>query len=384
VIIQPTWKNNPDINRLFELFTAHRFQLFIVGGWIRDCVLNIPAHDLDLATDATPNQILKMITPYGLKHNSNFSQYGTVLLGADNISVTTFREDINPQGRQTDVKFSKNLETDANRRDFTINALYATYEGRIIDPLNGLDDLINGRVKFIGHPYDRISEDYLRVLRFFRFTAAYGNANNGFDPDGLSAVKRIDIQKLRTLSPERVRHEVLRLVTVRPLYWCLKSIEKTPIWSWLFPQGNSQNINRLEKIEKEYGLNSPTILNLAILGVQPYNPIYALTRSESQYLEIMRKLLNSRQKIDEIAYRHGVDLAKDFHLVQAVLSNKAIATDFIERITLAAKQTFPITSSDLSRQYKGEKLGQTLKEIEQTWIDSQFTLKKEELLDKYL
>src|SRR5271166_5067337 len=181
----------------------------LIGGAVRDLALGERALDFDFATTATPDEVIRRGRKAGFKVVLTGVAHGTVTLIVNGrpIEVTTLREDVETDGRHAKVTFGRDFRADALRRDFTINALSLDVDGRLHDPFGGLDDLAAGRVRFIGDADARIREDYLRILRFFRFSARFGTG--ALDRDGLSATVR-HRSDLGRLSRERVRAEVLK------------------------------------------------------------------------------------------------------------------------------------------------------------------------------
>ncbi len=182
-----------------------------VGGCVRDAVLGRPVTDVDIATTDPPEQVVALIERAGLKAVPTGLAHGTVTAIARGrpFEVTSLRIDVETYGRHAKVAFTDDWQADAARRDLTINALSCTPDGRIFDYFGGLDDLRSGRVRFVGDPRARIREDYLRLLRFFRFHAHYGRGAP--DPDGLAAAGELALEAAN-LSGERVRAELLRLL----------------------------------------------------------------------------------------------------------------------------------------------------------------------------
>lgn len=199
------------LHRLLALLSRDNEQAYIVGGAVRNSLLGLPIDDIDLATSLTPEAVIDRVTMAGMRYLPTGIDHGTVTVFADErpYEVTTFREDIETDGRHAIVRFGQSLRKDAERRDFTINALYADASGFVSDPVGGLDDILGRRVRFIGDPVSRIREDYLRSLRFFRFTARY--AKGDADEAALTAIDQ-ERDGLTTLSRERVRTELTKLL----------------------------------------------------------------------------------------------------------------------------------------------------------------------------
>ena len=199
------WLMRPETQAVFEVIEACGHSVWAVGGCVRDDLLGMPVRDIDLATSATPAQVMEIGRAAGLKAVPTGIDHGTVTLisGGAPYEVTTLRRDVDSDGRRATVAFGASVEEDAGRRDFTVNALYADRTGTLLDPVDGLPDLRARRVRFVGDPDARVHEDYLRILRFFRFTALYGTPENGIDADGLAACAA-GAEGLEKVSRERI------------------------------------------------------------------------------------------------------------------------------------------------------------------------------------
>jgi len=205
------WLNSGGLPRLLGVLDCDGEEARAVGGAVRNALLGMPIAEIDVATTAVPEEVVKRVTAAGFKPVPTGIEHGTVTVVIDKhpIEVTTLRKDVETYGRHARVEFGRDWKTDAERRDFTINALSATRDGTVYDYAGGLDDLKEHRVRFIGDAAKRIAEDYLRILRFFRFHAAYGSGRP--DVAGLAACIA-GRDGLDQLSRERVRMELLKLL----------------------------------------------------------------------------------------------------------------------------------------------------------------------------
>jgi poly(A) polymerase len=239
----------------------------VVGGAVRDLALGEPAFDFDLATTASTDEVIGRARAAGFKVALTGVAHGTVTIGVDGrpIETTTLRQDVETDGRRAKVAFGRDFAADARRRDFTINALSLGPDGTIHDTVGGLDDLAAGRVRFIGDADQRIREDYLRILRFFRFSARF--AANGLDPEGLSAATRAR-EGLARLSRERVRAELMKLIAAERAGDVVQTMGECgflePILGgFAYPR----RLGRLIAIEAGRGRRADAVLRLAALGV---------------------------------------------------------------------------------------------------------------------
>jgi poly(A) polymerase len=252
--------------RALEALNGEGEETRLVGGAVRDLALGEPGFDFDLATTASTEEVIRRARAAGFKVALTGVPHGTVTLVVDGrpIETTTLRQDVETDGRRAKVAFGRDFAADAERRDFTINALSLGPDGTVHDPVGGLDDLAAGRVRFIGDPNQRIREDYLRILRFFRFSARF--AANGLDSEGLSAAIRAR-EGLARLSRERVRAELIKLITAPRAGEVVQTMGECgflePILGGLaYPR----RLSRLIAIEADRGRGPDAILRLAALG----------------------------------------------------------------------------------------------------------------------
>src|SRR5665213_2297634 len=221
------WLTGGALPRLLEVLDRDGEEARAVGGAVRNELLGLPVAEVDVATTAVPDKVVKRVTAAGFKPVPTGIEHGTVTVVIDKqpFEVTTLRKDIETDGRHAKVAFGRDWKVDAERRDFTINALSVTREGAVYDYAGGLADLEERRVRFIGDPAKRIAEDYLRILRFFRFHAAYGTSDHPYT-EGIAACIA-GRSGLDQLSRERVRMELMKLVVAararrRRLSRCLR------------------------------------------------------------------------------------------------------------------------------------------------------------------
>lgn len=255
------WMRDPRIVKIVRALTvgdadAVRF----VGGCVRDSLLGHAPKDIDLATTLTPPQVIEALHGAGLSAAPTGLDHGTVTAIADHfpIEVTSLRADVTTDGRRATVAFTTDWATDARRRDFTINALYVTPDLKLFDPAGGAADLAGARVRFIGAAEDRIREDYLRILRFFRFSARFAKA---FDADGLAACSALR-SGIKQLSAERVGDELTKILALPSAARALTAMNEASILAEIWPAPPSiETLARLKEIAPE----APAPLGLAAL-----------------------------------------------------------------------------------------------------------------------
>jgi len=229
------WLCAREAQAVFECVEAGGFHVRAVGGVVRNALLGLPVEDVDLATDATPETVSQLALKAGLSVHPTGIEHGTVTVVSGHVAyeVTTLRRDVSTDGRRATVAFTTDWREDAMRRDFTINAIYCDREGRVFDPLGGYPDLADRKVRFIGSADERIREDYLRILRFFRFHAAFAG-DRPIDGEGLSACVA-HREGLPGLSRERVRSELLRMLAAPGAVPVTRTMAETGILGAILP-----------------------------------------------------------------------------------------------------------------------------------------------------
>lgn len=357
------------------------FQAFAVGGCVRNELLGVEVADVDIATDAHPETVVSLAQAAGLAAVPTGIEHGTVTVVASGIGheVTTFRKDIETDGRRAVVEYAKSLEEDAHRRDFTMNALYAAFDGELVDPLNAMPDIAAGRVRFIDDPSDRIREDYLRILRFFRFHAWFGDPEGGIDPDALAACAEL-AEGLETLSKERVGGEVKKLLNAPDPAPSVAAMGQTGVLMRILPGAQPAALPILVHLEEQAGLGPNWLSRLACLGGENHKAFLRMSRSDDRQLALYRHEAMGLGHVAELAYRHGADEAVTILLIRAALTGQDIPDNLQQQAQTAAAQEFPINARDLMPDFQGPDLGARLKELETAWIESGFKLTRDQLL----
>lgn len=376
--IEDDWIAGQALQQVLACLTDEGHRAYLVGGCVRNALMGLPVADIDIATDARPDRVAALAERAGLKVAPTGIEHGTVTIIAGGVphEVTTFRRDVETDGRRAVVAFADRLEEDAARRDFTMNALYADASGQVIDPLGGLPDLLARRVRFVGEPADRIREDYLRILRFFRFHAVYGDADAGPDPDGLAACAA-HAEGLEQLSRERIGHEMRRLLAAADPAPTIATMQAAGILSRILPGANPRGLAPL--IHLEDGLAPDWLRRLACIGGEDARGAFRLSRQEERRLTLLTGLAGAAGGPAEMAFRHGGDLARDVLLLRAALLEMPLPLGWQAVIDRGAAAVFPIRAADLPG-LSGAALGARLKELEARWIASDFGLSREQLL----
>ncbi|MFY0693023.1 MAG: CCA tRNA nucleotidyltransferase [Paracoccaceae bacterium] len=378
--LNASWVTQPATRKVTRAFDASGYQIFFVGGCVRNALLDSKVADIDLATDATPEQMTEIGRQAGLRTVPTGIDHGTITFVVEKIpfEVTTFRTDVSTDGRRATVAFSTSLEEDARRRDFTMNALYATPDGEIRDPVGGLEDLNRRHVRFIEDPRRRITEDYLRILRFFRFHAWYGDPQEGLDPEGLAACAEL-AEGLDNLSRERIGSEMRKLLSANDPAPSVASMEISGVLAHVLPGADARVLTRL--VHLEAAMPPSWQRRAAALGGEDPSERWRLSRADTRMLATLREQTGSAQGLAAIAFRHGAEIARDTALIRAATFEQPLPAGMEKDIDAGAGAVFPVTAADLMPDLEGPELGRRLKELEEHWIASGFSLSREDLLN---
>jgi len=366
-----------------------------VGGCVRKAICGENIEDIDLATSLEPNEVKKRLNKKDIQVIDTGISHGTVtaILNKKKFEITTLRKDVSTDGRHANVEFTSNWEEDALRRDFTINAIYVDIEGRIFDPLNGISDLHNGKIKFIGSSRERIQEDYLRILRYFRFFTQYSKTDH--DQDIIRSIK-LYIDGLNKISNERIFDELKKIFVLRNIYDLFSHNDSKEIILSIFPQFKYYErlkiiTNFNKKLRDEYDNN----LVLALLIIDQSNNYEYFCHKYKTSNNIKNKFKNisinfkdlkgkefySEGNIKKLIYLLSKDYVKDL-LLFSMCTNDKIKTSSIEKLIDYASTCkipkFPI-SGDYLKKYgfkTGQELGKKLKSLEEKWIENNFIIEK--------
>lgn len=377
-----SWLTDSDAQAVCRMIAGAGYNVFFVGGCVRNALLGEPDSDVDMSTNALPERVMALADAAGLKAIPTGIDHGTVtvLCGESVFEVTTFRRDVATDGRRAVVAFSNDISDDARRRDFTMNALYATPEGRLVDPLGGLDDLLARKVRFIEDASARIQEDYLRILRFFRFSAWYSRQETGFDPDALAAIAA-NTAGLETLSAERVGQEMTKLLSAPNPVPAVAVMKQTNVLTTILPGSDDKWLAVMVHAEQHLGITPNWLGRLAALGGEGAGDRFRLSKSDARELQQLCEVGFAGPPLTEVAYRHGAPIAKQALLLRAALAEvlpDASGLDILEQVGQA---TFPVRAADLMPDITGPALGARLTKLENEWIASEFKMTKQELLD---
>ena len=375
----PQWMRAPDLLQLLEVLNTDTINARMVGGCIRNTYFNKPVYDIDIACKYSPETTMEKcrsanikIIPTGIKHGTV-----TAHINGHNFEITTLRRDINTDGRHADIKFTEDWHEDALRRDFTVNALYADIDGSIYDPLGtGLSDIQNKTIRFIGNPEERIEEDYLRILRFFRFYAEFNVGE--IDTKSYEACIK-NKQGINSLSEERICDELLKILDSTFAYRAIEAMHEADFFD--IQKVTANQLKNLINLQQQLDRND-------------IYTRYYLTLKDKKYIK-NSKILCFFKKLDSFTRNWSDDLKLSLYLfdrvviTQGLLFLKATGKD-VSDVSIARSMTetppqLPIVASDIMQNFKieqGPQVGKKLKEAEALWIESKFTLSRHELLDQ--
>lgn len=378
------WLNAKGLQKLLAAIAQAGGEARVAGGAVRNTLMGLDVADVDVATTLAPRDVMKVAKAQGFQVHPTGIDHGTVTVVAKGkpYEVTTLRRDIETDGRRAVVAFTSDWAEDAARRDFTINAMYCDAAGGLTDFNDGIGDLRKRRVRFVGKPSQRIAEDYLRILRFFRFHARFGRGAP--DAVGLAACARLKAG-LRKLSAERVRQEILKLLEAPGAVPTLIVMAETGILKLVVPYTEQwRDIQRLPQ---------DGVLRLFVLAKQPLELKTALKLSNAEDQRLQRladapvvspAFTTTEQR--RLLYQVGVDAWRDAVALGLARSRvKKDSSDWAEMMALPerwAVPSFPIKGSDLKGIgiAPGPGMGKILQALEDWWLASDFKPGKDELL----
>ncbi len=378
-VIAADWISNADTQAICQMLTNAGYECYFVGGCVRNELLGAPVNDIDISTNALPNLVIELAKAAGLKSIPTGIEHGTVTVISGNTAfeITTYRRDVQTDGRHAVVAFADTIKEDALRRDFTINALYADANGVVLDPLNAMADLHARRVCFIENADQRIKEDYLRIMRFFRFHAWYGDINEGPDIDGLAACAA-NLAGLETVSKERIGTELIKLLNAPEPSPSIASMAASGVLNVILPGADAKYLPVLVHLENT--ISPDPIRRLATLGGQSAQKFLRLSNAQTKQLNCLYAEVGSLRSPAELGYRFGPKLSRDIILLRAALLEMPLDTDAFRQSKKGEIAVFPVKAVNLMPVFQGKPLGEKLKQLEQNWIDSDFSLTQEQLL----
>ncbi|NTF32585.1 CCA tRNA nucleotidyltransferase [Rhizobium skierniewicense] len=403
------WFSKPNLQRILALLNADGGETRIVGGAVRNALMQMPVGDIDMATTLLPQDVTERAKDAGIKAVPTGVEHGTVtlVLDGEGFEVTTLRRDVETDGRHAQVAFGTDWTEDAERRDLTINALYADASGKVIDLIGGLPDIEKRNVRFIGDADRRITEDYLRILRFFRFFAYYGSGRP--DADGLRASARAK-DKISTLSAERVWSEMRKLLSATDPSRALLWMRQSGVLSQVLPETEKWGIDAIHGLvaaEQALGWAPDAMVRLAAIVPPEVERIASMTsrlRMSNADAKRLKQWASAPTidpaitdaAFDRLLYRQGVEgmilrlqlalsaARADVSAGEAAMQKIARLSALLARAQKFERPNFPLTGADVLAAgiAPGPKVGQILNELEEKWIDFNFSLDRSVLIGK--
>ena len=359
-----------------------------VGGCVRNTIMGRPVDDIDIATQILPKVVMTAMKAAGIRVVPTGIEHGTVtaILGDEPFEITTLRRDVETDGRRAVVAFTEDWREDAERRDFRLNALYADPDGTVHDPVGGgIEDALYGRVIFIGDGDQRLREDYLRILRFFRFNAWYGA---GIDEEGLASCTR---QKdgLSKIAAERIWKEFKKLLAAPQPADVVCKMEESGVLECILPwTSGTAHFVRVADLTADATQRFMALLPCDLEVVSQAASALRLSNKERARLETWAKFsakinpASQRAEARAFIYHYGAQAFED----AIALHPGAAAQDVKNAAALAASwdnPKFPLGGDDaLALGLKGQAIGAALRAAETDWIKSDFSLSREALLER--
>lgn len=391
-------ETNHEVMDFFTTVAKHGGVLRFVGGAVRDALKGLKGSDLNFATDLSPEEIFEVCSDEDIKTVPLGIKQGTigVVLGDKIVEVSSlYKHKTNDKGA-TIVEFTDDWEEDASRRDLTINAVYADEKGNVFDYYNGINDLEKGIVRFIGTASHRVKEDYIRILRYFRFYSLFGLTEP--NKKALSACQD-HCSGLKTIPMERIRDELFKIIQTPNAPKVYRLMQEHNVLSYIMPDANFiDDLEYLNKLSENKTIDNEALVKLFVL----YRPNAALAENLAVRLKVSRKekqlfvalaeentdlsLFNNEGDLKKLIYHYGKDFAKAKLLVEEAFSKTGLANlwQIYDSISTMQDLVFPLKGKDILelKLYKESQIGLILKNLEIEWVSSSFTMSKEQLLSK--
>lgn len=401
---QMSWLTDDGIRRMAAAFSAAGEEIRFVGGCVRNALAGLEVDDLDAATTALPDETIKILESAGIKAIPTGLAHGTItaVFGGWHVEITSLREDIKCDGRHAEVTFGRDWQADACRRDFTMNALYCDMEGQIYDYFNGVNDLDNGVLKFIGAAEDRIKEDYLRILRLFRFWSCFGRES--ISKNVLETCRSL-ATGLDHLSGERIRREMSELLETPRAYDALKMMKEFGLESHIWCAQLALDVfATLLVIQRETGkicdwrLSAAALLSKSGQDGSFLEKRWKLSRDDSNHIRqllqaplvpnmpfVTAKATMRRMGREQFAEMVLLQWAKEATEYNNISSPNAHAYRSMLGLTHNwVIPKFPLRGEDLVNAgiAPGRELGRILARLEQLWENSDYSLSREQLMSQ--
>ena len=369
-----------------------------VGGCVRKIIKDEKVDDIDLATNIEPSKVKQALENKKINYFETGIKHGTITAVIDNnkFEITSLRSDIKTDGRHAEIEFTNNWVKDAERRDFTINSIYADINGNLFDPFNGKKDLENGILKFVGDPEQRIKEDYLRILRYLRFFTLYSKKDHQAD---IKKIIKKNIVGIKKLSSERLLDELKKIFKSNCFIKLCDNEYSYHITSVIFPEFKQINyfkkLNDYTKINLN-NLEFPFFLALLILDNTDNSDYFFykfnISKKDQKRIKVLKEFYFSKKppiklnsnNLWKILYVSGKEGLIDI-LNYKIYTSKKFDKNFVNKLNYFKDKEIPkltVTGDDLINNYgipQGEEVGEKLKQIESFWINNNFKITDKDL-----
>ena len=361
-----------------------------VGGCVRKFLKNEIIDDIDIATIFSPEEIKNKFKNSNFKIVESGIEHGSIIVvnNSNKFEITTLRQDIKTDGRHAEVLFTDSWKQDSERRDFTINAIYMDRKGKLYDPQNGLDDLKNNKINFIGDPVKRIEEDYLRIIRYIRFCVQYEISHS--KPEIINSIK-LNLNGIKNLSKERILSELYKIFNLKNINILLENEEIKNIFLLIFPE-----FKYLKRLEKYIFLQNPELIFSILLVDEKDNVEYFCHRYKisnklkknitfiaDNYIKFKKEKNFFKKDFKKNIYNYGkenITLLIKFIYCSELKFSKKLLDNLLNEIDKIKIPIFPFNGQYLKERglVEGKEIGIILKELEKDWLDKDFNLKDEE------
>ena len=369
-----------DVRNLMRIFEQVGYEIRIAGGAVRDIILGRDPKDIDFATTATPEQMMDVLGSHDIHYVPTGLQHGTITAVVNNepYEITTLRTETDHTGRHATVEWTTDWKEDASRRDLTFNAMYIDMNGKIYDYFGGLEDLTLKRLRFVGMADERIQEDYLRILRYFRFIGKIDNSVEDLDAER-SIVK--NAQGLKEISGERIWMEISKILTGNNLFHILLYMKRLNVASVIGLPIIHDTARKASRVSKK--TDNPVTVLSTLTSVEDFNGIverWKLSNAESKLGLFLIENMYTPLSRDDMENMLIAGVPRNY-LVELLLIQDN--PSLLSHVRSWNMPSFPIGGNDLIElgMKPGPEMGKTLSALKKKWIDSRFSLTRENLLD---
>ena len=385
----PFWKKNKLVLKLFTIFGEKNIRL--VGGAVRVALNNDKTNDLDFAINMRPDLLKQKLEKNDIKFKDKSKGHGTVSIFSKDyiIEITSLRKDIKTFGRKAKVGFINSFEEDAKRRDFTINSIYSDLEGSLFDPFDGVKDLKKNKIRFIGIPIDRIKEDNLRLLRYFRFVGTYTSNEQQLHLKSLNACIE-NFSKIKTLSKERVQIEFNKLLLSKNVSFSLLILKKHNLLNFLIEglqRISNKSIIALNQLPKEKIIRIAYLIKETKIKIIDLNKNIKISNSNALKLKnilSIKVIIKSENDAKINKYYYGEEIALTNYKLNQFINKKKVNNKILNVLKTWIAPKLPINGDDVIKYKKinGKEIGIVLSKIEKWWIKNYFLPVRKECLKK--